>query len=146
MNDEYIRLLDLVFPVQNLEIEEFRNGFEQLEPQDKINAIAANQEELRNYIEQLKSHRQDEDAFSSMQIELISIANSSPNLIKVKEFIENDEWHLIVDFVEKQENYLLSMDFEEHIKQRNLRKELKAYFGMHNNMGHLSNYILENML
>jgi len=146
MNDEYIRLLDLVFPAENPEMEEFRIIFEEYEPQDKINAIATNQEHLHNYIGQLESHREDEDDFNAMYNAIINLSNNHPKLTKVKEFIENDEWHLIVDYLDEQEEHLASMDFEDHIKQRNLRQKLKAYHGMNNDMENLKSYILENML
>jgi len=146
MNNEYARLLDLVFPSENPEMKEFRIVFEEYEAQDKINSIATNQEHLHNYIGQLESHREDEDDYNSMYNAIIKLSNNHPKLTKVKEFIENDEWHLIVDYLDEQEQHLASMDFEKHIKQRNLRQELEAYHGMNNNMENLKSYILENML
>jgi len=146
MNEEYIKLLDLVFPLENPEMAEFRNGFEELEAQEKINAITVNQEHLHNYIGQLESNREDEDDYNSMYDAIIRLSNNHPKLTKVKEFIENDEWHLIVDYLDEQEQHLASHDFQEHIKQRNLRQELEAYYGMNNNMENLKSYILENIL
>lgn len=146
MNNEYKRLKELVFPSENKEMAEFSISFEELESIEKLNSIKSNKEALDNYIGQLEPRLEDEDDFISIQGQLKRLVNH-PSFIDVKELIENDEWHLVVDYLEEQDsNYLLVNDIEQYMAQRGLRERLKEMNNMKINMNNLSIHILENMM
>jgi hypothetical protein len=89
---------------------------------------------------------QDEDDFIFIQGQLKKLVNH-PSYTDVKEFVKNDEWQLVVEYLEERDSdYLLVDDIEQHMAQRGLREQLKEMNNMKINMNNLSIHILENMM
>ena len=148
MNEEYIKLLDLVFPLENPEMAEFRNEFEEYEPKDKIKAIAVNQETLQEYIneEVFRIFPQDHKDDYIMRIREYA---EQIGYDEIYEFLDNEEWPDVIDEIEREDDEE-NEEFVDYCHKLIQNDERIYYLSQLNNMKlhmeNLNNFILKNMI
>lgn len=147
MQNEYQRLKELVFPIDNEELQQFAQEFEQLEDIEKIGALNDNQEDLESYINKLEKQVMPTDHINHY-IGLIKDFAGMIGYTELPELIEAKQWQSVIDEIEREydeENEEFVDYCQMLIKQQLLEQHLSAMKDTMQNMKDFQSLILKMM-